>query len=297
MPCRPIRSLTGGPRMEAAWNPTSPVLAYKLLRQELRGLGGPYRPRRHHRPRGFEHAACWGTNLPLTRDSPSIQGMSLAQTPPGLPLTRRSPRRGSLVGGSRRGLPCQAKVRHAERRCPTSDVYLIHVWGTRDRSMRSGAGHQRYVARRLACDVSRQGADVPVCLGRPGGWLAGGWLGQGFHQRPDLGIGVASVTTQGTKIGQSALLRPAAHRLWRHMKELGDLRCTEVPRLGWLWHRTLHSRRVSPIWGTTLSPSGATAIQRSTQRASRRLTTCDARSMRTASSPATDAPPSRSGCA
>jgi hypothetical protein len=30
--------------------------------------------------------------------------------------------------------------------------------------------------------------------------------------------------------------------------------------------------RVSPMWGTTLPPSGATAIQRSTQRASRRLT-------------------------
>ena len=160
-----------------------------------------------------------------------------------------------------------------------------------------GGGHQRYVARRWPCDVSRQGCRRSSVLGRPGGWLAGGWFGQGFHQRPDLGIGVASVTTQGPEVGQSAFLRPATHRLWRHMKELGDLGCPEVPRLGWLWHRTLHSWRVSPIWGTTLSPSGATAIQRSTQRASRRLTTCDARSMRTGSSPARDAPPSRSGCA
>jgi hypothetical protein len=71
-----------------------------------------------------------------------------------------------------------------------------------------------------------RGADVPVCLGRPGGPLAGGRLGKGLHQCPDLGIGVASVATQGAEVGQPALLCPATHRLGRHMKELGDLRCT-----------------------------------------------------------------------
>ncbi len=35
--------------------------------------------------------------MPLARDSRLHRGMSLAQTPPGLPLTRRSPRRDSLV--------------------------------------------------------------------------------------------------------------------------------------------------------------------------------------------------------
>ena len=143
-------------------------------------------------------------------------------------------------------------------------------------SLRRSHAGPRHIAR---------GADRPVCLGRPSGRLASHrWVGQGFQQRPDLGIGVASMTTQGTEIGQATLLGPATHRLGRHMKELGDLRCTEVCRLGWLWHRTLHSWRVSPMWWTTLSPSGATAIQRSTQRASRRLTTWerlehDARSM------------------
>jgi hypothetical protein len=203
--------------------------------------------------------------MPLARDSRLHRGMSLAQTPARAPLTRRSPRRGSLVGGSRRGSSLPAKVRHAERRCPherrvpgprLGHTQEKHALGWRSPTVRrSKVGPATSVA---------SGADVPVCLGRPGGWPAGGWLGQGFHQRPDLGIGVASVTTQGTEVGQSALLRPATHRLWRHMKELGDLRCTEVPRLGWLWHRTLHSWRESPIWGTTLSPSGATAIQRST---------------------------------
>jgi hypothetical protein len=89
---------------------------------------------------------------------------------------------------------------------------------------------------------SSPGCRCSVCLGRSGGRLAGWvWLGQGFHQRPDLGIGVASVPAQGAEVGQPALLGPATHRLWGHMKELGDLRCSEVPRLGWRWHRTLHS--------------------------------------------------------
>jgi hypothetical protein len=97
-----------------------------------------------------------------------------------------------------------------------------------------------------------RGAVVSVCLGRPGGRLAGHrWLGQGFQQRPDLGIGVASVTTQGPEVGQPPLLGPATDRLRGHLEELGDLRCPEVPRLGWLWHRMLHSRRGSLRWGTT----------------------------------------------
>ena len=114
-------------------------------------------------------------------------------------------------------------------------------------------------------DVIASGAGVPVCLGRSGGRLAGhGWLGQSLHQGPDLGVGVASVTAQGTEIRQPALLGPATHRLWGHVEELGDLCCTEVPRLGWLGHRPLHSCRVSPRWGTTLRSSETNAIERST---------------------------------
>jgi hypothetical protein len=71
-----------------------------------------------HRERGLNRR---GAGVPLGRWSGTARlhrGMSLAQTPPGLPLTRRSPRRGSLVGGSRRGSALPAKVRQAERRCP-----------------------------------------------------------------------------------------------------------------------------------------------------------------------------------
>ena len=121
------------------------------------------------------------------------------------------------------------------------------------RDARSAAAPaSEYVARTLADDVVARGAVVSVCLGRPGGRLAGHrWLGQGFQQRPDLGIGVASMAAQGPEVGQPPLLGPATDRLWGHVKELGDLRCPEVPRLGWLWHRMLHSRRVSLRWGTT----------------------------------------------
>jgi hypothetical protein len=169
---------------------------------------------------------------------------------------------------------------------------------------RAAAPASEYVARTLADDVVVRGAVVSVCLGRPGRRLAGHrWLGQGFQQRPDLGIGVASMAAQGPEVGQPPLLGPATHRLWGHMKELGDLRCPEVPRLGWLWHRMLHSRRVSLRWGTTLRPWGANAIQRSTHsRPAAGLTACqpadhDASCRAPASSPARGAPPSRSGCA
>jgi hypothetical protein len=78
----------------------------------------PDRPRQRPSWVWFEHAGCWGTNLPLTRDSPPIQGDVPGPDPARAPLTRRSPGRGSLVGGSRRGSPLPAKVRQAERRCP-----------------------------------------------------------------------------------------------------------------------------------------------------------------------------------
>jgi hypothetical protein len=76
-----------------------------------------------------------GTTMPVTRDSPSIQGDVPGQTPSGLPLARRSPRRGSLVGGSRRGSPLPAKVRDAVRRCPPRagrawSTFGLHVIGT-----------------------------------------------------------------------------------------------------------------------------------------------------------------------
>jgi hypothetical protein len=76
-------------------------------------------------------------------------------------------------------------------------------------------------------DIIARSKDVPLCLRRSGGRLTGHqWLGQGFQQRPDLGVRVASVAAQGTEIRQPAVLRPATDRLWRHLEDLGDLGCT-----------------------------------------------------------------------
>ena len=149
-----------------------------------------------------------------------------------------------------------------------------------------------------------RGADAPVCLGRPGGPLAGRrWLGQGLHQRPDLGIGVASMPAQGTEVWQPAVLCPATHRLGGHMKELGDLRCTEVPRLGWRWHHALLRPGCPPCGGRPYAHRERTPSSvLHTQWASRRMTACDGWTttpgrLTMASSLARGAPPSRSGCA
>jgi hypothetical protein len=90
-------------RETAGSNPTSPAAAHQL------------RDTRTDRPRGvmsskhppssawFEHAACWGTTMPVTGTARLYRGMSLAQTPPGLPLTRRLPRAGLACRGAAGG--------------------------------------------------------------------------------------------------------------------------------------------------------------------------------------------------
>jgi len=74
----------------------------------------------------------------------------------------------------------------------------------------------------------------------------------GFPEGLGLPVGVASVATQGADVGQHALLRPAADRLWRHLEELGDLRGAQVPGLGWLGQRALLFLLSPPGLGTTL---------------------------------------------
>jgi hypothetical protein len=209
----------------------------------------------------------------VTRDSPSIQGDVPGPDPARAPPNKAIAQAGLACRGQPAGVSLASQGPPRGAPLPPRATCTWSTFGPHaiEACARVGSPTARRSKVGPATSVVR-GAETSVCLGRPGGRLASQqWVGQGFHQRPDLGIGVASVTTQGTEVGQATLLGPATYRLWRHMKELGDLRCTEVSRLGWLWHRTLHSWRVSPIWGTTLSPSGATAIQRSTQRVSRRL--------------------------
>src|SRR5215217_7040729 len=122
------------------------------------------------------------------------------------------------------------------------------------------------IERRTIQDATEAMDNTGAGAVRQGPWLAGrGWLGEGFQQGPDLPVGVASVAAQGTDVGQHALLRPAADRLWGHLEELSDLRCAQVLRLGRLEQRALPVLAVVPRWGTTLCPSGSHAIERSTQ--------------------------------
>jgi hypothetical protein len=73
----------------------------------------------------FERTERWGTTMALARDSPSIQGMSPAQTPPGS-LARRLP--GGFAGrGSRRRLPCQPRSATRSAIAPASESCPIHL--------------------------------------------------------------------------------------------------------------------------------------------------------------------------
>jgi hypothetical protein len=84
------------------------------------------------------------------------RGMSLAQTPPGLPLTRRLPG-GLACRGRPAGVSLPAKVRHAERRCPHERRVRVHVWATRRKVCARVAVTSGLSLEGSPYDVSRQG--------------------------------------------------------------------------------------------------------------------------------------------
>jgi len=126
------------------------------------GRGGPDR-RRRPRPDGtkpvmcawFERAGRWGTHAG-DQGQRLHRGMSLAQTPPGLPLNKAIARRGSLVGAAG-GVSLLAKVRHAERRCPHERRVRVHVWATRRKVCARVAVTSGLSLEGSPYDVSRQG--------------------------------------------------------------------------------------------------------------------------------------------
>jgi hypothetical protein len=72
--------------------------------------------------------------------------MSLAQTPPGLPLTRRSPRRARLSGAAGGGLPCQPRSARRSAAAPASGIvpgpWLGHTRWEPTGPQRSPAGRR-----------------------------------------------------------------------------------------------------------------------------------------------------------
>ena len=76
--------------------------------------------------------------------------MSLAQTPPGLPLNKAIAQAGLACRGQPAGVSLLAKVRDAERRCPREErawsTYGPHAIGA-ERFLAVSSGLQRYFVR------------------------------------------------------------------------------------------------------------------------------------------------------
>jgi hypothetical protein len=78
----------------------------------------------------FQEVGRLGTTMPVTRDSPSIQGDVSGPDPARASPSKAVAGRGSLVGGSRRGLPCQARSAMRRAAAPASGVLgprLVHA--------------------------------------------------------------------------------------------------------------------------------------------------------------------------
>jgi hypothetical protein len=99
----------------------------------------------------------------VTRDSPSTQGDVPGPDPARAPPTKAMLRRGSLVGGSRRGSTLPAKVRQAGAAVP-GERCLVHVWSTchRNRAVRaasSGASFEQVAGAILGKQARVQNPD------------------------------------------------------------------------------------------------------------------------------------------
>jgi hypothetical protein len=89
-----------------------------------------------------------GTTMPVTRDSPSIQGGVPGPDPARDTLARRLPGGARLSGAAGGGLPCQARSAMRSAAAPRA-ACLVHVWSTchRSRAVRSGLQRSSAVRR------------------------------------------------------------------------------------------------------------------------------------------------------
>jgi hypothetical protein len=72
--------------------------------------------------------------MPVTRDSPSIQGDVPGPDPARAPPNKAIAQAGLACRGQPAGVSLPAKVRQAERRCPRERAGLVHLWSTCHRS-------------------------------------------------------------------------------------------------------------------------------------------------------------------
>jgi hypothetical protein len=97
----------------------------------------------------FERAGCWGPPSRWSGTARLYRGMSLAQTPPGLPPTKAIVMAGLACRGQPAGV-CLASQgpRTRSAAAPASGTCLVHVWSICHRSRAVRSGLQRSPAAR-----------------------------------------------------------------------------------------------------------------------------------------------------
>jgi hypothetical protein len=134
-PLRPRKAKQRG----AGSNPTSPAAAHQLRDTTTDQPRGPMSSKHPPSSAWFEHAACWGTTMPVTRDSPSILGDVPGPDPARAPPNKAIARAGSLSGVAGGGLLASQGPRRGAPLPPRASV-PVHVWSTchRNRAVPSG---------------------------------------------------------------------------------------------------------------------------------------------------------------
>src|SRR5215218_7647442 len=122
-------------RTTAGSNPLLPAAAHQLHDARSAAFTFRYRLTCPSRPPSVrENAGCWGTTMPVTRDSPSIQGDVPGPDPARAPPNKAIAQAGLACRGQPAGVSLPAKVATRSAAAPTGGACLVHVWSTRHRS-------------------------------------------------------------------------------------------------------------------------------------------------------------------
>src|SRR5215218_4779753 len=167
-------------RTTAGSNPLLPAAAHQLHDARSGAFTFRYRLTCPSRPPScawFENAGCWGTTMPVTRDSPSIQRDVPGPDPARAPPNKAIAQAGLLVGGSGGGLPCLARSAARSAAAPTGgacwSTFGPHAIGTeRSLAVTTGTSFAQVADAILGKQARVQNLDkdaVPV--GAPSGAL------------------------------------------------------------------------------------------------------------------------------